>query len=68
MLQVVPRDGSGPAVVTGVEQVQPGSQLRIRVADGSITAAAMGVQVAPGGVEKKNTTTSNNNEADNIDD
>lgn len=68
VLQVVPRDGSGPAVVTGVEQVQPGSQLRIRVADGSITAAAMGVQVAPGGVEKKNTTTSNNNEADNNDD
>lgn len=53
VVQVVPRDGSGPAVVTGVEQVQPGSQLRIRVADGSITAAAMGVQAAPGGVEKK---------------
>lgn len=41
VVQVVPRDGSAPEVVTTVEQSPPGSQLRIRVADGSITAAAM---------------------------
>ncbi|QGU02437.1 Exodeoxyribonuclease 7 large subunit [Corynebacterium kalinowskii] len=44
VVQVVPRDGSAPAVVTTVEQSPPGSQLRIRVGDGSITAAAMGNQ------------------------
>lgn len=53
VVQVVPRDGSGPAVVTTVDDVQPGSQLRIRVADGSVTAAAMAVQAAPGGVDTK---------------
>lgn len=41
VVQVLPRDGSGPEVVTTIEQSPPGSQLRIRVADGSITAAAM---------------------------
>ena len=41
VVQVLPRDGSGPEVVTSIEQSPPGSQLRIRVGDGSITAAAM---------------------------
>lgn len=41
IVQVVPRDGSEPEVVTAVEMSPPGSQLRIRVSDGSITAAAM---------------------------
>ncbi|QFQ02791.1 Exodeoxyribonuclease 7 large subunit [Corynebacterium urogenitale] len=53
IVQVVPRDGSGPAVVTTVDEVQPGSQLRIRVPDGSVTAAAMSVQRAPGGVDEQ---------------
>lgn len=43
---VIPRDGSAPEVVTTIEQSPPGSQLRIRVADGSITAASMGTQQA----------------------
>lgn len=46
VVQVVPRDGSAPEVVTTVRQSPPGSQLRIRVADGSITAAAMTAQPA----------------------
>ena len=46
VVQVQPRDGSGDQVVTTIEQSPPGSQLRIRVADGSITAAAMGVKPA----------------------
>lgn len=46
VVQVQPRDGSGDQVVTTIEQSPPGSQLRIRVADGSITAAAMGVRKA----------------------
>lgn len=41
VVQVVPRDGSEPEVVTTIAQTPPGSQLRIRVADGSITAAGM---------------------------
>lgn len=41
VVQVLPRDGSEPEVVTSIEQSPPGSQLRIRVGDGSITAAAM---------------------------
>ncbi len=41
VVQVVPRDGTPPEVVTSIAQSPPGSQLRIRVADGSITAAAM---------------------------
>ncbi|ALC05432.1 Exodeoxyribonuclease 7 large subunit [Corynebacterium deserti GIMN1.010] len=46
VVQVIPRDGSEPEVVTAIEQSPPGSQLRIRVADGSINAAAMGTQQA----------------------
>ena len=41
VVQVLPRDGSEPEVVTSIDQTPPGSQLRIRVSDGSITAAAM---------------------------
>lgn len=44
VVQVVPRDGTPPEVVTTIEQAPPGSQLRIRVADGAITAAAMNTQ------------------------
>lgn len=46
VVQVLPRDGSGPDVVTSIEQSPPGSQLRIRVGNGSIAAAAMGVTPA----------------------
>lgn len=46
VVQVVPRDGGEPQVVTTIEQSPPGSQLRIRVTDGSITAAGMGTQAA----------------------
>ena len=46
VVQVLPRDGSGPEVVTSIEQSPPGSQLRIRVGDGSISAASMGVTKA----------------------
>lgn len=46
VVQVLPRDGSEPQVVTTIEQAPPGSQLRIRVADGSITAATMGTAPA----------------------
>ncbi|GAA1472856.1 exodeoxyribonuclease VII large subunit [Corynebacterium felinum] len=41
VVQVIPRDGTPPEVVMGIDQSPPGSQLRIRVSDGSITAAAM---------------------------
>ncbi|WP_236684759.1 exodeoxyribonuclease VII large subunit [Corynebacterium uterequi] len=41
VVQVLPRDGSEPQVVTTIAQTDPGSQLRIRVSDGSITAATM---------------------------
>ena len=41
VVQVMPRDGSEPEVVTSYEQAPPGSQLRIRVADGSVTAASI---------------------------
>lgn len=41
VVQVVPRDGSEPHVVTTIEHSPPGAQLRIRVSDGSITAASM---------------------------
>lgn len=34
--------GSDPEVVRSVEEVAPGTQLRIRVADGAVTAVAMG--------------------------
>lgn len=43
IVQVLPRDGE-PEVVTNISQSPPGSQLRIRVTDGSITAAGMGTQ------------------------
>lgn len=46
VVQVVPRDGSEIEVVTSVEQSPPGSQLRIRVGDGSITAAAIATKPA----------------------
>lgn len=46
VVQVLPGDGSGPEVVTSIEQSPPGSQLRIRVGDGSISAASMGVTPA----------------------
>lgn len=46
VVQVLPRDGGAPEVVTSIDQSPPGSQLRIRVADGAITAAAMGTQPA----------------------
>ncbi|WP_448852189.1 exodeoxyribonuclease VII large subunit [Corynebacterium sp. 335C] len=46
VVQVQPRDGSGDQVVTTIDQTPPGSQLRIRVADGAITAATMGVRRA----------------------
>ena len=45
IVQVLPRDGE-PKVVTNINQSPPGSQLRIRVTDGSITAAGMGTQRA----------------------
>ncbi|WP_175935310.1 exodeoxyribonuclease VII large subunit [Corynebacterium sp. Marseille-P4321] len=41
VVQVLPRDGSEPEVVTTIAQSPPGAQLRIRVGDGSITAASM---------------------------
>ncbi|MDO4927585.1 MAG: exodeoxyribonuclease VII large subunit [Corynebacterium sp.] len=41
IVQVVPRDGTPPQVVTSYEDAPPGSQLRIRVSDGSIVAAGM---------------------------
>lgn len=41
IVQVQPRDGTEAQVVTSIEQAPPGSQLRIRVGDGSITAAGM---------------------------
>ena len=46
IVQVVPKDGSGPEVVTSYEQSLPGAQLRIRVGDGSITAVSMASQAA----------------------
>lgn len=46
IVQVLPRDGSDPEVVTSYTQSPPGSQLRIRVGDGSITAASMAAKPA----------------------
>lgn len=46
VVQVVPKDGSGPEVVTSYKQSPPGAQLRIRVGDGSITAVSMASQAA----------------------
>ncbi|AKE41757.1 exodeoxyribonuclease VII large subunit [Corynebacterium kutscheri] len=41
VVQVLPRDHSPAEIVTSINQAPPGSQLRIRVADGSIVAAGM---------------------------
>ena len=46
IVQVVPKDGTGPEVVTSYKQSPPGAQLRIRVGDGSITAVSMASQAA----------------------
>lgn len=46
VVQVVPTDGSAPEVVMGISQVRPGSQLRVRVGDGSISAAALAITPA----------------------
>ncbi|AWB83741.1 exodeoxyribonuclease VII large subunit [Corynebacterium liangguodongii] len=46
VVQVVPRDGSEAQVVTSIEQAPPGSQLRMRVADGSVTAASIATHQA----------------------
>lgn len=46
VVQVLPRDGSEQHVVTTIDETPPGSQLRIRVTDGSITAATMGTTPA----------------------
>jgi exodeoxyribonuclease VII large subunit len=46
VVQVLPRDHSDPEVVTSIAQAPPGSQLRIRVGDGSITAAGMSTSPA----------------------
>lgn len=46
VVQVIPRDGSEPQVVMSYKQAPPGSQLRIRVTDGSVTAASMAAQPA----------------------
>ncbi len=55
VVQVLPRDHSPARVVTTVDEVSPGSQLRIRVMDGSVTAAAMGVTRTPGSDTTNNT-------------
>lgn len=52
VVQVLPRDHTPPQVVTTVDDVTPGSQLRIRVLDGSVTAAAMAVQHSETAPEK----------------
>ncbi|MDO5751345.1 MAG: exodeoxyribonuclease VII large subunit, partial [Rothia sp. (in: high G+C Gram-positive bacteria)] len=41
VVQVLPRDGSPAEVVMSIDQAPPGSQLRIRVGDGSVTAASI---------------------------
>ena len=46
IVQVLPKDGSDPEVVSSFEQSPPGAQLRIRVGDGSITAVSMASQAA----------------------
>ncbi|MER0070075.1 exodeoxyribonuclease VII large subunit [Corynebacterium sp. KPL2850] len=46
IVQVLPKDGSNPEVVSSYEQSPPGAQLRIRVGDGSITAVSMASQAA----------------------
>lgn len=46
IVQVLPKNGSDPEVVSSYEQSPPGAQLRIRVGDGSITAVSMASQAA----------------------
>lgn len=46
VVQVQARDGSGNYVVTSIDQAPMGSQLRIRVGDGSISAATLATQKA----------------------
>ncbi|WP_411697115.1 exodeoxyribonuclease VII large subunit [Corynebacterium sp. LaCa191] len=46
IVQVLPKDGTDPEVVSSYEQSPPGAQLRIRVGDGSITAVSMASQAA----------------------
>ncbi|MER0080937.1 exodeoxyribonuclease VII large subunit [Corynebacterium sp. KPL2861] len=46
IVQVLPKDGSDPEVVSSYEQSPPGAQLRIRLGDGSITAVSMASQAA----------------------
>jgi hypothetical protein len=46
IVQVLPKDGSDPEVVSSYEQSPPGAQLRIRVGDGSITAVSMASKAA----------------------
>lgn len=46
VVQVLPRDGGDPEVVTTYRQAPPGSQLRIRVADGAVTAAGIAAHPA----------------------
>ncbi|MBV7281206.1 exodeoxyribonuclease VII large subunit [Corynebacterium sp. TAE3-ERU30] len=41
VVQALPRDGSDPEVVTSIEQAGPATNMRIRVADGSIAAVSM---------------------------
>ncbi|MFH0412439.1 exodeoxyribonuclease VII large subunit [Corynebacterium sp. L4756] len=42
VVQVIPRDGSDAEVVTSYEQAPPGAQIRVRVGDGSLSAAVLG--------------------------
>ncbi|MFD2456090.1 exodeoxyribonuclease VII large subunit [Corynebacterium mendelii] len=46
VVQVLPRDHGAPQVVTTIGEAPPGSQLRIRVTDGSIQAASIAVHPA----------------------
>ena len=42
VVQVLPRDGSEAEVVTSYQQAPPGAQIRVRVGDGSLSAAVLG--------------------------
>lgn len=42
VVQVLPRDGSDAEVVTSYQQALPGAQIRVRVGDGSLSAAVLG--------------------------
>ncbi|APT95401.1 exodeoxyribonuclease VII large subunit [Corynebacterium stationis] len=41
VVQVLPRDGSEAEVVTSYQQAPPGAQIRVRVGDGSLSAAVL---------------------------